>query len=182
VAVEAPEREGEAGAAGGQGPKAQRGEDPRRSRVPRVGDHEGATGVSPRRRSRRSLPCLLVDDTQDHLAVLSWRQAPREGVERLPDPDDRRGTRVRLTPRGKATIDPAISMSTYRTRTAYCALSRLPSGRPWTGRSEGSLAALEERSSSSGTIRRRARAGVRSMNTTIEVSPVGSSSPQGQTS
>jgi DNA-binding MarR family transcriptional regulator len=30
-------------------------------------------------------------------------------IERRPDPDDRRGTRVRLTRRGKATIDRALA-------------------------------------------------------------------------
>jgi DNA-binding MarR family transcriptional regulator len=78
-------------------------------------------------------------------------------VERLPDPDDRRGTRVRLTPRGKATIDAAIDVHVSNENHLLRTLT--PAERQALDRSlRRLLAALEERPSSSGRSVRRARA------------------------
>jgi DNA-binding MarR family transcriptional regulator len=97
-------------------------------------------------------------------------------LERLPDPDDRWGTRVRLTQRGKATIDAAIDVHVSNENRLPGTLT--PAERRALNRSlRRLLAALEERSSSPGRPARRARAGFRSMGTINEVSPVGSSSP-----
>jgi DNA-binding MarR family transcriptional regulator len=97
-------------------------------------------------------------------------------VERLPDPDDRRGTRVRLTQKGKAAIDAAIEDHVSNENRLLHALT--PAERRELDRSlRRLLAALEEPPSSSGRPLRRAQAGFRAMDTTNEVSPVGSSSP-----
>jgi DNA-binding MarR family transcriptional regulator len=96
-------------------------------------------------------------------------------VKRRPDPDDRRGTRVRLTKKGRAAIEAAIEvhvsnengllhpLTSAERRALDESLRRL-------------LVSLEERTRSSGRPVRGAQAGFRAMDTTNAVSPVGSSS------
>ena len=50
------------------------------------------------------------------------RLVARSLVERLPDPEDRRGVLVRLTPRGRSTVDGALAALLHQERTLLEAL------------------------------------------------------------
>jgi DNA-binding MarR family transcriptional regulator len=79
-------------------------------------------------------------------------------VERRPDPDDRRGTRVRLTQKGKGAIDAAIGVLVSNENRLLHDLT--PAERRSLDRSlRRLLAALEERPSSSDPPGRHAQAG-----------------------
>lgn len=81
---------------------------------------------------RRAGPPFTLTPTQLYSALLLSsgtmthridRLAERGLVERLPDPSDRRGVRVRLTDEGRARVDLAVEAHLVRERDVLAALS-----------------------------------------------------------